>query len=104
CSCPCFFPPLCVPASRPDSHARRVPGQCPPPCLSSHLTARLAGGGGSHGHATRSPATLKVQRVCWAKLAPSCLVWLATPPRTRPKSTTRPPNPPSPRPPIRTRP
>src|SRR2546425_5551828 len=36
---------------------------------------------------TRSPATLNVQRVRWAKLAPSCLVWLATCPSTEAKVT-----------------
>src|SRR6266849_3728998 len=73
-----------------------VLGQFPSPYFSNHFTARLACGCGSHGHSnhftarlaltaaggnghvTRSPATLNVQRVRWVKLAPSCLVWLAT--------------------------
>src|SRR5439155_24761763 len=61
-----------------DPKGREVLGQFASPYLSNHFTARLACGCGSHGHVTRSPATLNVQRVRWAKLAPSCLVWLAT--------------------------
>src|SRR5439155_12747543 len=65
-----------------DPKGREVLGQFASPYLSNHFTARLAFGCGSHGHVTRSPATLNVQRVRWAKLAPSCLVWLATWPST----------------------
>src|SRR5213593_2680381 len=57
---------------------RWVLGQFVSPCLSSHFTARLAlTAAVGNGHVTRSPATRNVQRVRWAKLAPSCLVWLA---------------------------
>src|SRR6266536_6576467 len=58
-------------------------GQFASPYLSNHFTARLAlTAAVGNGHVTRSPATLNVQRVRWAKLAPSCLVWLATWPST----------------------
>src|SRR5213593_2320555 len=61
-------------------------GQFASPCLSSHFTARLAlTAAVGNGHVTRSPATLNVQRVRRAKLAPSCLVWLATCPSSEAK-------------------
>src|SRR5438445_9238876 len=79
-------------------------GQCASPYLSSHFTARLAlTAAVGNGHVTRSPATLNVQRVRWAKLAPSCLVWLATCPQYRGQidppplhcaALSRPPHPP----------
>src|SRR5712692_5644203 len=85
-----YAPPLAWPPTCSIAYivAWRSPGQFVSPYSSNYFTARLAlTAAVGNGHVTRSPATLNVQRVRWAKLVPSCLVWLATCPSTEAKST-----------------
>ncbi len=63
-------------APRTRARARSASGSPSRPSPSSESPA--VGQFASPYFVTRSPATLNVQRVRWAKRAPSCLVWLAT--------------------------
>src|SRR6266542_5083624 len=72
--------------------AHRREREMPPPmpllrsrgrCFAALLPPRrVLGQFASPYFVTPSPATLSVQKVRWAKRAPSCLVWLATCPST----------------------